>query len=352
MKLSHKLLQVVPKPVRRRFRRLWWPLIVRFPRFGAVYYFFDDTFLREFRGVIQGHRHFERHQDGRRYTLRRNTHRLEKGLIMRPQKGVFARDYLPQTVELYLQLIHDPDCQQDEVTRELTDWAGGVLAEYFAVVSAGQDKAIDRAREQFEAGAPAARKPEARPYARGLDEPPPVSYEQMLALARRRRSVRWYRPDPVPREAIDQAVRVAGMAPSACNRQPFEFRVYDEPALVRKIAAIPGGTAGFHENFPCFIVIVGKLGAFPEGCDRHVIYIDASLAAMSLQFALESQGLSSCCINWRDIPEAEKAMAEALNLSPDERVVMCLSVGYPDPTGKIPFSQKKTLDELRRYNVT
>ena len=35
----------------------------------------------------------------------------------------------------------------------------------------------------------------------------------------------------VPREGIDQAMRAAAQSPSACNRQPFEFRVFDDPVL-------------------------------------------------------------------------------------------------------------------------
>jgi nitroreductase len=98
-------------------------------------------------------------------------------------------------------------------------------------------------------------------------------------------------------------------------------------------------------------VIVGKLYAYPYNRDRHVIYIDASLAAMAMQFALEVQGVSTCSINWPDIPERERKMAEALNLAKDERVVMCMSAGYPDSDGMVPYSQKKHINELRSYNV-
>jgi nitroreductase len=72
------------------------------------------------------------------------------------------------------------------------------------------------------------------------------------------------------------------------------------------------GTSGFYENFPCVVVLIGKVRAFPFERDRHVIYFDASLAAMAFQFALEVQGVSSCCINWPDIPERERMMAQTL----------------------------------------
>ena len=51
---------------------------------------------------------------------------------------------------------------------------------------------------------------------------------------------------------------------------------------------------------------------------------------------------------WRQTAEA--ALGELLGLSGDERAVMCLAVGYPDPEGLVAYSQKKPLGQLRRYN--
>lgn len=284
--------------------------------------------------------------DAKRFLLRRAIHRLEKGLISRPRRLVFAADYIEQTVELYCTEValnsSDPD-------QTLQTWAGDVLEQYLSVVSA--DTAIDRARaayEQYLTDHPR-QAGQAAPYIRDC-EPLKVDIDAMLALAKRRRSVRHYLPKPVPRELVDNALIVAGYAPSACNRQPFIFRIFDEPELVQKVSAIPMGTRGFHENFPCVAVIVGQLRAFPEPRDRHLIYIDGSLAAMSFVYALEVQGLSSCCINWPEISEREDQMIAALDLAPDERPVMLISFGYPDPEALVPFSQKRPLDELRTYN--
>jgi hypothetical protein len=73
---------------------------------------------------------------------------------------------------------------------------------------------------------------------------------------------------------------------------------------------------------------------------------------MAFQFALEVQGVSTCCINWPDMAAQEHQMAQALGLRPDERVVMLISLGYPDPEGMVPYSQKKPLDEICSYNRT
>ena len=110
------------------------------------------------------------------------------------------------------------------------------------------------------------------------------------------------------------------------------------------------GTMGFYENFPMIVVLVGRLDAYIEERDRHLIYIDGSLAAMSFMYALETLGLSSCPINWPDIPQREKKLAKALNLQPYERAVMFISLGYPDPEGLVPNSKKRSLDHIRSFN--
>jgi len=140
------------------------------------------------------------------------------------------------------------------------------------------------------------------------------------------------------------------LSPSACNRQPFEFRVFDDPGWVRKVANSPYGTSGYADNIPVMIVVVGQLRCYSEERDRHLIYIDGALASMSLLYALEVQGLSSCCINWPDVEERERELAGLMNLDPDERGIMLIAAGYPDPEGMVASSRKKPLDAIRRYN--
>ncbi len=294
-----------------------------------------------------------------RIKLRRCIHRLEKGLIMRPRRGVFGLDYIGVAVELYGP-VHDAT---DDLAVPLRRWAGDVLTAYFAV--AESHPTIDRARASFDAirarppgqpidhTAPVGRDggTSASPYRRDL-APLQVTYDGLLELAQRRRSVRWFKPEPVPHELIDKALRVGAQAPSACNRQPFTFRFFDEPELVARLAKIPMGTAGIWHNFPCVCVLVGDMSAFAHQRDRHLIYIDGALATMGFQLALETLGLSSCCLNWPDVPRLEKRVRAVLPLADHERIVMFMAVGYPDPDGGVPHSEKTPLGGLRSWNQT
>jgi nitroreductase len=349
---------LLPKPgidALKRFKAFWPKFILQTcaqnPRLSSIYYaVFSTAFQREHHGVLYGKTQYfkdlEQCQQSS-YLLRRNVHRLEKGLIMRPRRLVFAVDYIEETVAAYGHAVRQQTLPGDEL-----QWATDVLGEYFSVV--GTHPVVDEAKSRYlalQAMAPKGKPTESRiPYRRDLSQPAAVSYDQFLQLCHRRRSVRWYLQKPVPRALIDKAVLAAGLSPSACNRQPFEFRVFDDLDWVAQVARVPGGTKGFNHNFPVIVAVVGKLRAYFDERDRHVIYIDGALASMSFVYALETLGLSSCCINWPDVDATETQMATLLSLEPDERIVMLISVGYPDPEGMVPYSQKKPLDQLRRYN--
>lgn len=285
--------------------------------------------------------------------LRRNIHRLEKGILSRPRRDVFGLDYIEETIQCYSAALNQKDVSL-RVSGEELQWAYDVLTQYFDITRS--HPLIDKMKDAFSAlplsiEASQPERAAARvPYKRDLALPSPVDYEDLLSLARHRRSVRWFEQKPVPREIIERAVAVAAESPSACNRQPFEFRVFDDPEWVEKVAALPAGTTGFSHNFPCVIVVLGRLSNYFDERDRHLIYIDGALATMGFVYAIETQGLSTCCINWPDIPERELATQQLLGLEPEERPVMFIAIGYPDPEGLVAYSEKKPLHQLCRYN--
>ena len=116
------------------------------------------------------------------------------------------------------------------------------------------------------------------------------------------------------------------------------------------MAAIPFGAAGYGHQIPALAVLVGRLDHYFSPRDRHVIYVDGALAAMGFMYALETLGLSSSVINWPDFEPLEAKMQATLGLDYHERVIMLIAIGHADPEGLVPYSQKKPLDLLRRYN--
>lgn len=308
------------------------------------------TFMREQRAVRAGkgryYKGISKFKSKTSVGLRRNIHRLEKALIMRPRRDVFAKDYIMETVEWYSSIISEQKAGAEHDQSELA-WANNVLTEYFEAVKA--EGIVLEAKELFKSVDFTTKEHSSKPFVRKKPADLP-SYDQLLSLSMYRRSVRWFKTKKVSRELIDNALLVARQSPTACNRMPYEFKIFDDPDLAKKIANIPFGTGGYANNIPVIAVVVGKLDSYYSARDRHAIYVDSSLAAMSFAYALEVQGISTCMINWPDFEPLERKMQKTLNLDISERPIMLIAIGYADDTAAVPSSIKKGLENVRTYN--
>ncbi|RED65818.1 nitroreductase family protein [Cohnella lupini] len=319
----------------------------------GVYYLFSGEFKREQYSVIIGKRvHMEDLMRKRNnyYLLRRNTHRIEKGLLMMPRKDIFATRFITETMNSFIFLLNQNDSEINNNPQ--FKWTFDVLDKYFKVTA--DNIIINKERERFNKMTTDLQPTEQKkyvPYKRDLNKQKVISINQFKELSEIRRSVRFFKQINVPRKKIDNAIEIGLLSPSACNRQPFRYQVFDDPVLVKKIGRIPSGTNGFYHNIPMLIAVIGDLSAYPNECDRHLIYIDAALSAMPFMYALEVQGLSSCPLNWPDIEEKEKELDKILSLDKYERVILFIAVGYPDEEAEVAYSMKRELKEMRTFNL-
>lgn len=313
---------------------------------STLYYrMFGSEFSHEFKTLSAGLARYDSGLGTSRdvFHLRRNTHMLEKGLVMRPRRITFAEGYIEETVRLYAFIRDDGTFAADEA-----QWASHVLHEYFEATSDSESPVIARARSVFvRTESPIETRTHVPSQKSGTAPLPAI--DALTALARARRSVRWFKSNEVPSDVIDRAITVAMEAPTACNRQPYRFLIVDDPALRVEVSRIPGGTAGFADQFPGLAVVIGDQSAYFSERDRHLIYIDSSLAAMGFVLALESQGVASCVINWTDIPEREARLRKALRMPRYEQAVMLIAFGYEDESALAPYSAKKSLEAVREY---
>ena len=319
--------------------------MVKYRFTSALYYFiFDFQYHREQQATLAGKNTYQANEgvfEKSSALLRRNTHRLEKGLIMVPRKPIFAESYILETVQCFSHCL-----QQGSINSPELKWAQDVLARYFESVE--HTSIIKKANNIFENLPLVDDKTllQSVPYLHSERVTSNIDSQSLHQLFKQRRSTRWFEDKPVDIQIIKQAVEMASQAPSACNRQPFQFYTITDAIKASEIAAIPMGTKGFAENIQALLVIVGDLSFYPKERDRHVIYIDGGLVAMQLMLAFESLGLSTCPINWPDIELYEKQMDKALSLEKHQRPIMLMAVGYGKKEGGIPFSQKKSAEQL------
>lgn len=276
--------------------------------------------------------------------FRRNIHLIEKGLITSPPKPVFAENYIFETVKTLKTLIQKPTDPPTLI------WSLGILKQYFNTVK--DTPTIVKAKKEFQQ----IQQPETRnlpeTYIASNRITSNISYNDFFELNLRRRSVRYYQNKPVSRILVESAVTIALQAPSACNRQPFMFTIIDDPILIKEAAQLPNGATTFAENIKMMVFVIGDLSNYFDERDKHLIYIDGSLAVMNFILTLEILGLSSCIINWSDIPANNKKLKHFLKLENWEQCVMSISVGYADPEGGIPSSIKKKAQSIIKYNLS
>jgi len=190
-----------------------------------------------------------------------------------------------------------------------------------------------------------------------------------------RRSVRHFSREPIPAEIIENAIRVAGAAPSGANQQPWTFVVISDPALKREIriaaeaeekesyerrmsqewldALAPLGTdwrKPHIEDAPCVIVVFRQAYGIridkETGEEARVLHYyseeSVGIAVGFLLAALHISGLATLT----HTPSPMKFLSEILDRPANERAFVLIPVGYPAADAEAPAIKKKPLSEI------
>lgn len=332
----------------RTFSNCLLRLIIKMPRLSFLYVLLNRSFDTEISGIIHAQLSHNMCDDSRNeeaiiYEFRRSIHRLEKGLVSVPFREDFASSYILNTVRVYTKLVSGefPNYCTDD---PLCFWATQVLSCYFNKVK--RHPIIDKAKALFASSRKIDRDASMPEYEMREFAIDPMEFHRMI---KNRKSVRNFRQCSVPRSIIYSAVDAARYSPSACNRQPFEYRIFDASEDIKLVGALAPGAKSFYQDVPCLVVIVGRLIAFSHPRDRHLIYIDSALSAMVFMLSLHLQGVASCCINWPELYENHLSVKEILGLPEDARVTMMIAVGFPETSVKVPRSEKKKLEQILSY---
>ncbi len=206
--------------------------------------------------------------------------------------------------------------------------------------------------------------------------------EQHLDWLGRRRSTRQFEDREVPREVLERVLQGAITAPSATNRQPWQFAVVTDPVMrgqiadavqaraieIRKIIA-QGHHADEYANYGDFfheplaaaqVIIIPQYREYPDlianliksgGGDPSNYHTasamqaelcSTSAAVMTLLLQAHAEGLAGC---WMAGPMIAKTRIEArLGIHAPWQMVGGIALGYPDeqPVAK----PRKPLDKV------
>lgn len=173
------------------------------------------------------------------------------------------------------------------------------------------------------------------------DGAPPARgpWNEHLDLLLSHRSVRGYRPDPLPDGTLETLIAAAQSAATSSNMQVWSVVAVTDADAKAVLAEVAGGQAHI-EQCPLFLVWLAdlsrnrrlgeaegtELAALPFTETFLVAAIDAALAAQNAAVALESLGLSTVYIGaLRNDPAR---VAGLLDLPPGAFAVFGMCVGY------------------------
>jgi nitroreductase len=158
---------------------------------------------------------------------------------------------------------------------------------------------------------------------------------------RARRNVRTYRPDPVPDDALQRIVEAGRRAPSAKNRQPWDFVIVTDPGQLQELSTVWPG-AGHIAAAPAAIVLVAPVP--PDERRKLVDQYDLGQATLAMTLAATDLGIGT---GHSSVGDQEKARA-ILGVPDDHIVAYLLGVGHPAdrPLKPIVKPDRRPIDEV------
>jgi len=205
---------------------------------------------------------------------------------------------------------------------------------------------------------------------------------EVIEAIRTRRSIRGFKPEPVPREVLEELLDACRWAPSASNTQPWEFAILGgevmeeytdrliekvklewdtsslkfkninpdipypelpEPYRQRAMDArahidnhqFPPGTKGLDEKRAAYLLYGGRFYGAPNAiivsteksiCPKAIL--DLGIMVQTISLAAHAYGLGTClmtmAIAWPDI------VRELLGIPESKLIALGIPVGYPD----------------------
>ena len=156
-----------------------------------------------------------------------------------------------------------------------------------------------------------------------------------------RRSIRSYKPDPVPEDLIKKLILEAGIwAPTGSNAQTWRFVAVTDPKLIRKMKMLAPGILG---SPPVVIAVCQDLAESEKMVSKLgvevVCLMDTAVAAQNILLAAYDKGLGTCLI----ASFHPGAVQEVLHLPPRIVPQLLISRGYPQANPKPPKRNTKVV---------
>ena len=176
-----------------------------------------------------------------------------------------------------------------------------------------------------------------------------ISPEDIAFYLKKRRSVRHFTRDPVPREKILEVLDIARYAASGGNGQPVQWLVVHNPAKVRKIAelTIEWMKSLLNTAHPMSGYVPTLISAWEQGYDvicrdaPHLLFahipegnpvasVDAIIALTHVDIAAPAFGIGTCWAGFVAIASTSyEPLQEELGLPEERKCAYAMMFGHP-----------------------
>ena len=161
---------------------------------------------------------------------------------------------------------------------------------------------------------------------------------EVLEAMQMRRSIRSFKPDPVPEADLREIVKAGLYAASGRGSQDTIILAITNPAMVKRLSRLNCEIGGWTPDFDPFYGAPAVLVVLAEKARPTAVY-DGSLVMGNLMLAAHSLGLGSCWIHRAeeefDRPEG-KALLKTLGITGEYEGIGHCVVGYVE--GDIPVA--------------
>lgn len=162
-----------------------------------------------------------------------------------------------------------------------------------------------------------------------------------------RHSIRYFKKEIPSKTIIEEALTMAQLTPSACNRQGWKTHIYVGDKSV-ELLKWQDGCRGFEEEIHCSILVTANLKAFLH-YEVHQAYIDGGLYAMNLINALHSCGLGTIPLSTGFSYQKIKRL-KAFGIPENEVPIVIIGVGEMLDTFKVAISTRKSIDITNKWH--
>jgi nitroreductase len=174
-----------------------------------------------------------------------------------------------------------------------------------------------------------------------------------MEIFSRRQSVRSYKPDPIPGDAVNRCIEAARLAPSANNGQPWEFVIAADTEIKGRLAKAAGfgplKENPFAAQAPVIVAVSETPGHRPTRWGGYVLgrnfpLMDIGMAVENFCLQAAAEGLGTCIIGLFSAREVRRA----LKLPGNHRPRLLITMGSP-AAREVRIKKRRPLEKMSRY---